>query len=344
MSKLKKIPANKVINNGIKPQEIDGYTVFTKEEGKDFVILQLTDFHFGRGILSRKSDILAHNAIVTIVNRVKPDLIIVTGDNVYPIAVFSGTSNNKRQSEYVGELMESFQIPWTLTFGNHDCEPFSKVNKEQLAAYFASLEHCLLKNDAKGISGTGNHIIKINNADNTLNTALVMLDSNMYVGNTFFSGFDNIHDDQIEWYKKSISVMSDKEKASSLAFFHMPPKEMRDAWEILKLGGTDKVTYHLGGVGEINDHVGYSRKKQGNFFEEMVKFGSCKGMFFGHDHLSNLSVTYKGIRLTYGMSIDFLAYRDIRKKYTQRGGTIISIKDDKSFDVSLSPLTVIVKE
>jgi len=344
MTRIKKITANKVTNNGIKPKVIDGYTVFTKEKGKDFVILQLTDLHFGRGFLSRKSDILAHNAVVTIVNRVKPDLIILTGDNVYPISIFSGTSNNMRQSKYVGELMESFQIPWTLTFGNHDCEPFSKADKNKLASYYSSLEHCLLKNDVKDISGTGNHIIKLNNADSTLNTALVMLDSNMYVGKTFFSGFDNIHDDQIEWYKKSIKEMSGEKIASSLAFFHMPPQEMRDAWEILKLGGTDKVTYHLGGIGEINDHVGYSRKKQGNFFEEMVKLKSCKGMFFGHDHLSNLSVTYKGIRLTYGMSIDFLAYRKIRKKYTQRGGTIINIKDDKSFKVSLSPLTVIVEE
>ncbi len=344
MTKIKKLSATKVTNSGIKPHFVDGYTVFTKEKDKDFVILQLTDLHFGRGILSLKSDKLAHNAIVTLVERIKPDLIIITGDNVYPIPIFSGTCNNMRQSKYVGELMDSFQIPWTLTFGNHDSEPFSKATKEELAEYYSSLKYCLLKNDVKGITGVGNHIIKVNNADNTLNTALVMLDSNMYLGKSFFSGFDNIHDDQIEWYKKSILEMSGKELAPSLAFFHMPPKEMRDAWEILKLGGTDKVTYHLGGVGEINDHVGYSRKKDGNFFEEMVKFGSCKGMFFGHDHLSNLSITYKGIRMTYGMSIDFLAYQDIMKKYTQRGGTIINIKDDKSFGITHSPLTVIVKQ
>ena len=61
-------------------------------------------------------------------------------------------------------------------------------------------------------------------------------------------------------------------------------------------------------------------------------------MFMGHDHLNTLSITYKGIRLTYGMSIDYNAYKDIDKRFTQRGGTLIDIYDDGSFDVKLLPL------
>ena len=95
--------------------------------------------------------------------------------------------------------------------------------------------------------------------------------------------------------------------------------------------------WYLGEVGETNDYFGVPKFK-GNFFEEMVKFGSCKGMFMGHDHLNTVSLEYKGIRLTYGMSVDYLAYRKIMKWSSQRGGTIISIKDDGSFDVDLMPL------
>lgn len=343
MAKVVKMQAKKVENEGIVPQLIDGYSVFTKQKDKDFVILQLTDLHFGRGFLSVKKDKLAHNAVVTLVNRVKPDLIILTGDNIYPIALFSGTNNNLRQTKYVGELFDSFGIPWTTTFGNHEREPFSKCSREELGEYYTTFKHCLFGSE-KGIAGVGNHIIKVNNADGTVNNALVMLDSNMYLGSHFFTGFDNIHDDQIEWYKKEIAKMSGENIVPSLAFFHMPPKEMRDGWEKVKLGQDKEAVYHLGNIAEINDYVGYSRKKEGRFFEEMLKFGSCKGMFFGHDHLSTLSITYKGIRLTYGMSIDFLAYRKIAKKYTQRGGTVIKIKDDGSFTVELSPLTTAVKE
>jgi hypothetical protein len=58
----------------------------------------------------------------------------------------------------------------------------------------------------------------------------------------------------------------------------------------------------------------------------------------GHDHLNTLSITYQGIRLTYGMSIDYIAYVPTLKWKTQRGGTIIEINNDGSFDVTPLPL------
>ena len=54
-------------------------------------------------------------------------------------------------------------------------------------------------------------------------------------------------------------------------------------------------------------------------------------MFCGHDHLNNWSVEYKGVRLTYDMSVDYLAYFGIYKKYEQRGGTVITVQPDGSF-------------
>lgn len=340
MARLKKITSKKVENSNLTPVFENGFWTFTKKSNQDFKILQLTDMHFGCGILSRKRDILAQNAVITLVERVKPDLIILTGDNIYPVPVFSGTLNNMRQSKFVASLMESFEIPWTTVFGNHDTERFSTHTKEELLEFFTSQKHCLISRGDKSISGVGNHIIKVNNADGKINTCLVMLDSNMYLNKSFLSTFDNIHDDQIEWYKQSIQKLSgDGEIVKSLAFFHMPLEEYRDAWAKLKMGNLDEVTYHLGTINEINDHIGFSRRKKGNFFEEMVKFGSLKGCFCGHDHLNNISMTYKGIRLTYGMAIDYLAYPKIMKKYTNRGGTVISIKDDGSFDVRLEPLT-----
>lgn len=339
MAKIEKLTAKKVENGGLKPQFKDGYSVFKMPQDRKFKILQLTDLHFGRGILSIKADKLARNAVITLVERVKPDLIIITGDNIYPLPMFSGTINNMRESKYVGKLIESFGIPWTMTFGNHDTEPFATHSREDLLKYYSSLDNCLLTDGAPGVFGTGNHIIKLENDDGGLNTALVMLDSNMYLKKSFFSTFDNVHDDQIEWYKDEIRKMSgDGDIVKSLAFMHMPCVEYRDAWEKLKMGRTDEVTYHCGTIAEKNDHVGFSRRKEGHFFEEMVKFGSCKGIFCGHDHLNNISMTYKGIRLTYGMAIDYLAYVGIKKKYTNRGGTVIEIDGDGNFTVALEPL------
>ena len=67
-------------------------------------------------------------------------------------------------------------------------------------------------------------------------------------------------------------------------------------------------------------------------FETMLSLGSTKGIFVGHDHLNNFSIEYKGIRLTYGFSIDYLAYTTISKLGSQRGCTMITVTPDGDFD------------
>ena len=137
---------------------------------------------------------------------------------------------------------------------------------------------------------------------------LMMVDSNMYTGGTFFSGFDTIHDDQIDWYEKVIRENSAEGSViPSLAFFHIPPKEFKEGWEKC-YRGEPGATYHLGFVGEKDQYFGYPKQKEGNFIKRMVALGSLKGFFVGHDHLNTLSIDYLGMRMTYGMSIDYLAY------------------------------------
>ena len=89
---------------------------------------------------------------------------------------------------------------------------------------------------------------------------------------------------------------------------------------------------------EKDEYFGISYKK-GDFFKKAVENGIIKWMFCGHDHLNTLSLTYKGIRLTYGMSIDCLGYNGISKSYIQRGGTLITRKIDGRVDIKMIPLT-----
>lgn len=327
-----------MISMGAKFEKINGHTVITKEAGKPFRILQLTDVHIGGGPFSVKKDKWALETVEKIVTAAKADFVIVTGDVCYPLWLWSGTFNNMRGTRKFANLMNKLGVEWTLVYGNHDTESFAFYNKEHLSDYYMKQPKCHFEKGEEDLTGMGNYMIKLQNPDGTLNTALMFLDSNSYLGKSFFSGFDVIHDDQIEWYKRTINELStDGEIAPSLAFFHIPPKEFKEGWEKCYKGSSD-ATYHLGFVQEKDNYFGYPKTKEGKFFDEMVKFGSCKGMFMGHDHLNTLSITYQGIRLTYGMSIDYLAYNGIKKKHTQRGGTIIEISDDGSFDVKMLPL------
>lgn len=126
----------------------------------------------------------------------------------------------------------------------------------------------------------------------------------------------------------------------SMAFFHIPLQEYRDAYN-LYIDGSEEVTYYFASNDEeMLDKVCCSDYPS-SIFDKMVEMGSTKALFCGHDHYNNMSLEYKGIRLTYGMSIDYLAMPRIDKSDKQRGGTLITIYEDSSFDIEQIPLKLI---
>ena len=68
-------------------------------------------------------------------------------------------------------------------------------------------------------------------------------------------------------------------------------------------------------------------------FETMVELGSTDAIFYGHDHVNNIVLEYKGITLCYGYSVDYFAYWQIHKQGAQRGCTIINCSPDGSFEI-----------
>ena len=79
-----------------------------------------------------------------------------------------------------------------------------------------------------------------------------------------------------------------------------------------------------------------------SLFDTAVELNSTKAMFYGHDHLNNVSLEYKGIRLTYGLSIDYLAYQGIENETDQRGGTLITLKPDNTFEIEQIKLMEVI--
>ena len=110
---------------------------------KDYKILQLTDLHLGFGMFSGKKDKLALSAVAKIIKKSRPDLIVLTGDSIFPFFPKSGTMNNGRQARILTAFMDRFKIPYTLCFGNHDCELGAFCNKDELADIFAEGKYCI---------------------------------------------------------------------------------------------------------------------------------------------------------------------------------------------------------
>ncbi len=316
---------------------------------KELKVLQLTDIHLGGGWISAKKDAMSLNAVAAIISAEKPDLVIFSGDMAYPVPFQAGTFNNKSGAKMLAELMETLGVYWTATYGNHDTEAYSYFDREDITEFYSAYPHCLMRKGAEDIDGYGNQVFNIVNSDAVITRSIFTLDSHSYVDGDIFGIFwkyDNIHENQIEWYKSVVEANNkhnqmviadpnnsdiaekykDMLKVPSSVFIHIPLEEYKTAWfEYVDNGykDTENVKYNFGTAGESNKVV-YPGIYPDNFFETMLELGSTDSVFCGHDHLNNFSLNYKGIDLVYSLSIDYLAYIGISKLGSQRGCTVIN--------------------
>jgi predicted phosphodiesterase len=319
-----------------------GVYTLTKQDG-DFKILQLTDIHLGGGVLSYDKDMKALEAVYELLNRTRPDLVIVTGDLVFPVGYASFSFNNTAPVQQFAAFMRNLGIPWAFTYGNHDTESYAATSDGDLNELYKRLswktsKTLLYPYVQPDITGRNNQLIELRNADGTLNQALFLIDSNAYTGDGF-NKYDFIHDDQVDWYKEQV-LREEKEEGHvvpSMIFFHIPLQEYKEAYKLYE-SGSDEVKYCFGtNDEEMMDKVCCSEYPS-KLFDTAKELGSTTGFFCGHDHYNNMSLEYKGMRLTYGMSIDYLAMPGIARDTKQRGATLITVHDDGSDDIEQVPL------
>lgn len=337
----------------------NGNWVFTTD--RDFKVMQITDVHLGGGFLCKGKDEMAMNAVASMITTEKPDLVIATGDIAYPVPYQAGTFNNKSSARQFIELMESLGVYWTVNFGNHDTEAYSYFDREAISELYSdeSLKYCLFQAGPEDVDGYGNHTIEVKNSKGLITQAFILMDSHAYTDGDILGiqwKYDNIHDNQVEWYRSEIERMNKENKAQlnvlqpdengglyatysnvkTLCFFHIPLVEMKDAWlelEANDFNDTESVKYIDGIIGETGKRV-YCGIGEDDLFEAMVELDSTKAMFNGHDHYNNTTVSKDGIIFSYGYSIDYLAYSGISKVGSQRGCTMITCKPDTTFEIN----------
>lgn len=324
-----------------------GYWTFTCD--REFKVLQLTDIHIGGGFLSIGKDNKALNAVYDMVSYTKPDLVIVTGDMVFPVPFSSGSFNNLTPTKLFAQLMEQMGIYWAIAYGNHDTEVYSYYDRDEISDYYTNsgFKYCLFQRGPENVDGEGNYVINVKNGSGIITQSLFILDSHSY-SKGFYRDYDNLHQNQVDWYESEVNRLTEINKKNgattdvikSLMFFHIPLVEYKTAYEEYKNNNytdTDNVEYVYGIAGEPDELI-CCGVNEDNMFEKILELKSTQGVFAGHDHLNNFSLKYNGgsgdydVRLTYGLSIDYLAYFGIAKKTAQRGGTVITIQPDSTFD------------
>ena len=331
----------------------NGYWTFTTD--RDFKVLQITDIHIGGGWLSTKKDSKALNAVASMVAAEKPDLIVVTGDIAFPVPYAAGTFNNLSSAKMFAALMEKLGIYWTITFGNHDTEIYSYYNRKEISDFYenSGFQYCLYQSGPQEVDGYGNHVINVKNSAGEITQSIFMIDSHAYTDEDPLGIrwiYDNIHDNQVEWYENTLKKINLQNNAvlsangkqpvdtvKSLMFIHIPLTEQRDAWFEYAANGykdTENAKLVYGVAGET-DRIVYCGAGEDRMFESILEQGSTQAVFFGHDHKNNFAINYKGVQLSYSYSIDYLAYIGIAKEGAQRGCTVIDIRPDGSFSSHL---------
>lgn len=339
------------VGDSLTPVLEEGEYYFTTD--RDFRVMQLTDVHLGGGFLSRQEDKMTLNAIAAMVNEEKPDLIIVTGDVSFAVPYISGTINNAIAHRMFMRLMERLGVSWTIVFGNHDSEAYNYYNRVAVSKMYddEALEHCLFLPDGD-LSGEGNHVINVKNSAGLITESFYMIDTHSYTDKDPLGlkwDYDYVKEDQIAWYADKVEAhktanakvyegLTDEQKAEyadllepkSLMFMHIPLREVKEAYDESIANGkqdTETVKWLRGFDGET-DEIVYCSRTDEQLFETILEKGSTKGLFYGHDHLNNFVLDYKGVKLSYGYSIDYLAYSDIDTRGYQRGCTMITCAPD----------------
>jgi len=271
-----------------------GQTVEMKET--ELSVLLLTDMHYNGFVGDRKTDELADY----LVEKTKPDLIILLGDNCF-------TPFNQQSYEHIIKKMDSYKIPWALIFGNHDEQ--GKATKQYLAKMLEESSYSIFCYGPNNIDGAGNYFINITK-DETIVHTIYLLDSKKKSGN-----YQPPSKEQIKWYEWAVNGITDYcgKVVPSTLLIHIPLPEYIGAYDAAITDNS--VIYGNRGENEAVSNI------NSGLFEKIKKLKSTVGIFCGHDHLNDYSVMSDGVRLTYSVSSGFGSYgsNDIK------GGTLLKI-------------------
>ena len=298
---------------------------------------QIKGAYFKEGVPDM--DIRCFSYVEELIRRTKPDLIILTGDNVY-----GEFDDNGEMHRMLCDRMESYGIPWAPVFGNHDNE--SRMGVRWQMEELKKCPHCLFCEGS--VTGHGNYVLRISDGAKDLWT-LFLLDSNgcHTVGNPVApeEGItaDNIDydliehkagifPDQIAWYRETAERIEKAEgrRIPSLAFFHIPLHIM-DVAVLQKYNaivGENLTLDQEGDCGRIVEH-NRGRIDRDFAFYRAAKAVGTKGFFVGHEHRNDAILHYDGCCFVYGTKTGVSTYyRD-----DAIGGTLITAMQDGTFTV-----------
>ena len=291
------------------------------KDGK-FKILLLGDLHEHYDMHSDNAALQADDMtrlMTKAVNELNPDLVVYLGDN-------ASAENELEMRSVISRIVYPVSlkdIPMAVVFGNHDRE--CGVPLETQLKLFQEHDNCYMTDTDEDITGCGNYNLLVKSSDGKKDVLnLWFIDSNHGYEDQSLSYYDNVHEDQLEWYKKTAKQIADNNGGKivpALLFQHVPvPEEYELLREAKPHELLDSVKGHMKWSDKnyvLKDCVeGYlgegpcSPCVNSGEFEAWKETGDVMGAFFGHDHMNDFVGYVDGIMLGQFKTAGFRPYTD----------------------------------
>lgn len=293
-------------------------------------IMHVTDTHLDADNIDASVWLIASAC-----DKEKPDIVVITGDNVGNRGDISATKG------YIDKLMSVFEdrdITVAVAFGNHDSECENGMTREELMAYYNTYSCSISVDDGEALSGCGTYNIPVlASKSDDIKFNIWVFDSGSYDEEHHYA---NVLEDQVEWYKQksdSLKTANNGNSVYSFAFQHTIVPDVYDALKKVEkrklfsfphmYNKNDYYMFDPNGInyGTFNETpcCGYYNHGQ---FEAMVEKGDVLGIFTGHDHTNAFGVQHKGIDIVNSLSTRYNGDRFS----TQYGYRILEVSENNT--------------
>jgi predicted MPP superfamily phosphohydrolase len=271
----------------------DDELILWHNQNDELKVLQFADLHFGEeGTIYHNSDIQRTLEFIDFaIKSENPDFIVLLGDNMM--------SQGVNGAQFIVNTFDTYQIPYTFVFGNHDAEIYSYTySKSEVSSYLENSESSYLLYESGYIQENsenryGNFSIKIKDIKtHNLLGAFIILDTGVYDYQQ--NQYQSINLGQIEWYKEEINKLNNIYTSQqnnplvtipTITYGHIQLPEYADAYTKAKNNdGAEFIYYQELSDWSVSGLVDDAGKINFGFFDVMKEMESSKAYFCGHMH------------------------------------------------------------
>ena len=303
------------------------------DDGK-FTILNISDIQDGYPLNPLTKDYL-----INTLDKVNPDLVVLTGDNISGYDALDEETAEKAIREFM-DIFQERDIKVAAVFGNHDDEETESTKEHQLSVY-QSYDCYVGKSGFCFEDRVGTYNLPIMKSDGSgYGFNLWLTDSGTYNTENDYGGYAAVYKEQIEWYKETAAKLTAEnggKPVPSINFQHIIVPEIYDALEeisFVRLGCVirqknplnDKARFYVlpeGAKGELREYPCPPYYNNGQY-DAMLEMGDVLATVSGHDHENSFEIDYKGIKIINTPTVGFNAYND------QNVGTRVFVIDENA--------------